>query len=227
MSSTPTSTFASSVDAITLVHADRAAITLLPASRKVYVTGSRNDIRVPLREITQIPTQTSSGEEPNPPLYVYDTSGPYADPDVQVDIHLGLEPLREGWIDARDDTEPLTMLSSRYGRERADGPALHLCALNVTERHAGPKRAVTSPNCIMHAKASSHPRWNLSHCVRTRTRTRSGKRYGTRRNWLGSTPALPLVRQCRKRLHRSSSVARSLVATRSFRPTSTIPSLSR
>src|SRR5476651_1381409 len=65
---------------------DQAAITPLPNSRKVYVEGSRPDIRVPMREISQADTPASFGFEANPPVYVYDTSGPYTDPDAVIDI---------------------------------------------------------------------------------------------------------------------------------------------
>src|SRR5690554_5992462 len=76
-------------------------------SRKVYIEGSRPDIRVPMREITLDDTPTAFGGEPNAPLYVYDTSGPYTDPNVRIDIRKGLPPLRENWILERDDTEQL------------------------------------------------------------------------------------------------------------------------
>ncbi len=71
----------------------------LPASRKIYVKGSREDIRVPLREIALDP---SAGE---PPVVVYDTSGPYTDPDVTIDVTKGLPPLRQKWIEERGDTQ--------------------------------------------------------------------------------------------------------------------------
>jgi phosphomethylpyrimidine synthase len=80
-------------------HVDAAAIAPLPNSRKIYVTGSRADIRVPMREIAQTPT----GDEPNPSLCVYDTSGPYTDPAAKIDIRAGLPPLRAGWIAERND----------------------------------------------------------------------------------------------------------------------------
>ncbi len=98
---------------------DEAAIRALPNSRKVYVQGSRPDIRVPMREIRQADTPTARGVEKNPPIYVYDTSGPYTDPDVQIDIRAGLPPLRARWIEERGDTEALPGLSSEYGRRRA------------------------------------------------------------------------------------------------------------
>src|SRR5947207_9056655 len=87
---------------------DDAAIKPLPNSRKVYVEGSRADLRVPMREITQSDTPASFGAETNPPLFVYDTSGPYTDPDVRIDIRGGLAPLRLEWIVERDDTVELT-----------------------------------------------------------------------------------------------------------------------
>ena len=92
----------------------------IAGSRKIHVTGSRPDIRVPMREITQQPTPLADGHfEENPPLAVYDTSGPYTDPEVVIDIRQGLAPLRAGWIDERADSEQLAGQSSEYGRRRA------------------------------------------------------------------------------------------------------------
>jgi len=96
----------------------------LPNSRKVYIEGSRTDIRVPMREITLSPTQTNAGNEENLPLLVYDTSGPYTDPDVELDLKKGLPDVRSTWIDERADTESLTGLSSRFGNERRDDESL-------------------------------------------------------------------------------------------------------
>ena len=62
----------------------------MPNSRKFYVQGSRPDIRVPMREITQTDTHLNNGAEKNPPIYVYDCSGPYTDPAVKIDIRSGL-----------------------------------------------------------------------------------------------------------------------------------------
>lgn len=76
-----------------------------PASKKVYVEGSRPDIRVPMREITLSPTKTETGIIENEPVRVYDTSGPYTDPDFQPDIQKGLLPLRKRWILERGDVE--------------------------------------------------------------------------------------------------------------------------
>jgi phosphomethylpyrimidine synthase len=105
-------------------HVDAAAVKPLPNSRKVYVQGSRPDLRVPMREISQSETPASMGAEVNPPIHVYDCSGPYTDPDVKIDIRSGLAALREGWIAERGDTVTLGRLSSEYGQQRLNDPAL-------------------------------------------------------------------------------------------------------
>ena len=71
-------------------HVDEAAIKPLPNSRKIYVVGSRPDIRVPMREIVQADTDTAFGGEKNPPIYVYDCSRPYSEPQARIDIRQGL-----------------------------------------------------------------------------------------------------------------------------------------
>ena len=85
-------------------HVDSAAVAPLPSSRKIHVEGSRPDIRVPMREIAQSDTPASFGSEKNPPLAVYDTSGPYTDPEARIDVRQGLPALRAQWIAERDDT---------------------------------------------------------------------------------------------------------------------------
>src|ERR1700739_3280790 len=91
---------------------DEAAIQPLPNSRKIYVEGSRPDIRVPMREISQSDTPASFGAEKNPPIYVYDTSGPYSEPGAKIDIRSGLSAPRLPWIIERADTEELSGPSS-------------------------------------------------------------------------------------------------------------------
>src|SRR5487761_2460809 len=98
-------------------HVDAAAIKPLPNSRKIYVEGSRPDIRVPMREISQADTPDGMGAEVNAPIFVYDCSGPYTDPAVKIDIRSGLTEMRAAWIAGRNDTEPLTQLTSEYGRQ--------------------------------------------------------------------------------------------------------------
>jgi phosphomethylpyrimidine synthase len=103
---------------------DEAAIKALPNSKKVYVEGSRPDVRVPMREISQSDTPASFGAEPNPPIYVYDCSGPYTDPEVKIDIRQGLAAIRQRWIDERGDTEVLQSPTSKFGLERLNDPKL-------------------------------------------------------------------------------------------------------
>jgi phosphomethylpyrimidine synthase len=99
-------------------HVDNAAIQPLPRSNKIYVEGSRPDIRVPMREIAQSETPASFGVEANPSIVVYDTSGAYTDPSARIDIRSGLPPLRADWIAERDDTVELDGPTSAYGRQR-------------------------------------------------------------------------------------------------------------
>ncbi len=90
-----------------------------PSSKKVYVKGSRDDIKVPFREITLTPTLKSDGtEEVNSPLYVYDTMGSYTDPEVEIDLTKGIKKVRENWINERDDIEELEEFSSEYFHKR-------------------------------------------------------------------------------------------------------------
>ncbi len=114
-----------------------------PKSQKRYVEGSRADIRVPVREIVQDDTMTSGSPESNPPIYVYDTSGPYTDPSAQIDLMAGLPALREKWIEERDDTELLEGPSSAYGTERQNDPAL---AELRFEHIRAPRRAKAGKN---------------------------------------------------------------------------------
>ncbi|MCC6715532.1 MAG: phosphomethylpyrimidine synthase ThiC [Gammaproteobacteria bacterium] len=120
-------------------HVDPQAVKALPGSRKVYVPGSRADIRVPMREIAQART----GEEANPPLSVYDTSGPYTDPAARIDIRRGLPPLRAAWIAEREDTGQLDAPSSAYGRQRAEDPRLTALRFAL---HRPPRRAKAGHN---------------------------------------------------------------------------------
>ena len=95
-----------------------------PNSRKIYVQGSRPDIRVGMREIDQADTPASIGFERNPPIPVYDTSGPFTDPDIEIDLLQGIPDVRSAWIDDRGDTEFLDGPSSEYGVQRQNDPSL-------------------------------------------------------------------------------------------------------
>ena len=96
----------------------------IPGSRKIFVEGSRPDLRVAMREIAQTQTPTLFGGETNPPITVYDPSGPYTDPDARIDLAVGLPALRAKWIEERGDTELLPQLSSAFGRGREHDPKL-------------------------------------------------------------------------------------------------------
>jgi len=112
-------------------------------SRKIHVEGSRPDIRVPFREISLSDTPSAFGAEKNPPVVVYDTSGPYTDPEVKIDIRNGLPALRAGWIAERNDTEELAGPTSTYGQQRLNDPALGQMRFNL---HRKPLRAKPGHN---------------------------------------------------------------------------------
>jgi phosphomethylpyrimidine synthase len=122
---------------------DEAAVKPLPNSRKVYVQGSRPDIQVPMREISQDDTPTSFGGEKNPPIYVYDCSGIYTDPNAKIDIRSGLPAIRSAWIEERNDTELLTGPTSAYGIERLNDPKLTELRFNLQRK---PRKAKAGKN---------------------------------------------------------------------------------
>ncbi len=107
---------------ITVTETSSVKIDSYPASEKIYVEGSRPDIQVPMRKITLSDTPVHFGEEKNGPLYVYDTSGVYTDPNVDINLQEGLASIRATWIAERDDTEELSGPSSDYGQERLEDP---------------------------------------------------------------------------------------------------------
>jgi phosphomethylpyrimidine synthase len=122
----------------------------LPGSRKIYVSGSLHPfIRVPMREITQTPTRLGPGsngrELSNPPVVVYDSSGPFSDAGRSVDLRLGLEPVRAEWIRARQDVRELSEVSSEYGRQRLKDARLDDIRFHRRRKAlvAGPGHAVT------------------------------------------------------------------------------------
>ncbi|MCI0507272.1 MAG: phosphomethylpyrimidine synthase ThiC [Gammaproteobacteria bacterium] len=138
-----------------------ASVQPFPNSKKIYVQGSRADIRVPMREITLTDTPLMMGQgnavEKNPPVMVYDTSGPYTDPTARIDIRAGLQPVRKAWIEERNDTEQLPGLSSEYGRQRLQETTLdrlrfqHItqprrakAVCNVTQMHYA-RRGIITP----------------------------------------------------------------------------------
>lgn len=140
---------------------DQHSVEPLPGSTKIYIEGSRPDIQVAMREIKLSSTRIEGvdGEtrlEPNVPVRVYDTSGPYTDPNADIDIRKGLSPIRESWIEDRGDTVLLDQESSKYTRERLHDEDLnklrfdHVCkprraktGSNVTQMHYARKGIIT------------------------------------------------------------------------------------
>ncbi|CAG4969646.1 phosphomethylpyrimidine synthase ThiC [Novilysobacter luteus] len=129
----------------------------IPGSHKIFVTGSRADLRVPMREIELARTPTIFGGEENAALAVYDTSGAYTDANARIDLARGLSPLRAGWIQERGDTEALPGLSSEFGRQREHDarldavrfgnrplPRRALAGTNVTQMHYA-RRGIVTP----------------------------------------------------------------------------------
>jgi phosphomethylpyrimidine synthase len=115
-----------------------------PNSRKVHLQGSRPDLRVSIREIAQYSTPTADGVEDNPPIPVYDTSGPYTDPHARIDLRRGLPALRASWIEERGDTEKLSGPSSRYGQIRAANPE----TAQLRFEHIRPPRRAKAGACV-------------------------------------------------------------------------------
>ncbi|MCB5196131.1 phosphomethylpyrimidine synthase ThiC [Deefgea salmonis] len=126
---------------------DEAAIKPLPNSRKIYVAGSRSDIQVPMREISQADTplqmSISGAVEKNPPIFVYDCSGPYTDPAAKIDVRKGLEPIRAAWIAERNDTEVLAGLTSEFGRMREADHSLDVLRFELKRQ---PRKAQAGKN---------------------------------------------------------------------------------
>ena len=132
--------------------------TPFPASRKVYIEGTQAGVRVPMREISLTATKSMNGGTPiaNQAITIYDTSGPYTDPDVKIDLQAGLAPYRRRWVIGRNDVVELSDISSQYGRARAADPKLDELrfrqirkplrtkpGMNVTQIHYARKGIVT------------------------------------------------------------------------------------
>ena len=114
-----------------------------PRSKKIFVKGSSDSIRVSMREVVCDDTGTSFGAEENPAIPVYDTSGPLTDPDANVDLSNGIERIRAKWIEERKDTVMLKELSSEFGRQRLTDPKTDHIRFQV--KHA-PRKALDGKN---------------------------------------------------------------------------------
>ena len=206
---------------------DGKAVQPFPNSRKIHVQGSRDDIRVPMREITCSNTISSSGIEVNHPITVYDTSGPYTDPAVTIDIRQGLAGGRGDWIRDRDDTEQLDVFSSAYGRKRqADGRSAELrfphskpprrakSGSNVTQMHYARRGIVTPEMEFIAIRENQRLDEYREHCLLKR---HAGQPLGARlpaRNHSGIRP----FRGCGRQGHYSRQYQSSGIGTDDHRP---------
>lgn len=165
-----------------------------PASKKIYISGTHEGVRVPFREISQTETVTMQGDvacyQPNPPLRVYDTSGIYTDAQATIDIRQGLPRLRTAWIEARGDTELLTDLSSDYGKMRAHDDQLravqfegkHLprkakAGRNVSQMHYA-KKGIITPEMEFVAIRENLLRAQVSSFLKQRLPQHAGECFG-------------------------------------------------
>src|SRR5690606_13102580 len=141
---------------------NETTITRTPfaGSRKIYVSGTTPSIRVPMREILLSKTtdRFRNELEDNPPVTVYDTSGPYTDPAVDIDVRKGIPRLRESWIADRNDTRQLPDVTSCYGQSRSADPTLEHLRF---ERTAKPRTAKAGSNVSQIDRKST--RLNSSH----------------------------------------------------------------
>jgi hydroxymethylpyrimidine synthase len=202
---------------------DQQSVQPFPRSRKVYVEGSRPDIRVPMREISLDDTPTDFGGESNAPVLVYDTSGPYTDPNVIIDVRKGLADVRSAWIDARGDTERLDGLSSDFGQQRLNDAEL----AKLRFAHVrNPRRAKAGANVSqMHYARQGIITAEMEYvAIRENMKLQEA---ALRACSTSSMPATASVPTSRKKSPRSSSARKSPVAARSSRPTSTTRKWSR
>ena len=137
-----------------------------PRSEKVYLPGILfPELRVAMRKVEQVPsTNFIDGEKvitPNPEVYVYDTSGPFSDPTVEVDLKKGLPRLREPWILKRGDVEQLPEITSEYGRMRRDDRSLDSLRFEHITLPTVPFKENAAHRCTMPSKASSRLKWSM------------------------------------------------------------------
>lgn len=137
----------SSVDAQQLLsqtaQVDQASIQPFPNSQKRYIQGSRSDIRVPMREVSLSDTSTDFGGEKNAPVRIYDTSGPYTDPAITIDLRKGIPDVRSTWIDERGDTEVIEGSDSAFTQARLGDASLDHLRFELTRQ---PRRAISGKN---------------------------------------------------------------------------------
>lgn len=160
----------------------------IAGSEKVYIQGSRADIQVPMRKITLSDSQSRQGPVKNAPLFVYDTSGPYTDPNFQVDVRQGLPALRDAWIESRNDTQMLDAHSSEFARKAQNDPRNSVLQFGLTRtpRRAQPgakvsqlhyaRQGIITPEMEYIAIRENLRQQNLAHD--RKFRTHAGQAYG-------------------------------------------------
>ncbi len=122
---------------------DKDTVEQFPNSKKIYVEGSDPSILVPMREIKQTSTKNQDSEEVNPAIWVYDTSGPYTDPKKTINLSNGLDPIRDGWIKKRGDSEELSKRTSLYAISQANESSLREVTFPTTPK---PRKAKKGKN---------------------------------------------------------------------------------
>jgi len=174
-----------------------------PASRKVYINGALPGVHVPMREISLTPTKSMNGGAPipNEPATIYDTSGPYTDPSVRIDVRTGLAPLRHQWVLNRQDVEQLPDVSSQYGRVRAADSKLtelrfrHIRkplrakpGQNVTQLHYARKGIVTPEMEFIAIRENQSSEFARELAARNRTGNEVAQHPG--QSWGASIPSI-------------------------------------
>ena len=184
--------------------------------------GSRPDIRVPMREITQSDTPAEMGAEKNPPIFVYDTSGPYTDPAVKIDIRSGLAAAARR-LDRRARRHQGTCRADFELRRRAARRSETRRTAFQSEAHAAPRQS--GHECV--ADALRAPRHHHAGNGIHRNSREPAPRRAFRIDHAPASGARVSAPPCRKRSRRNSCATKSRAAARSFRPTSTIRKPSR
>ncbi len=153
---------------------DVALCLPFPNSRKIYVRGSRDDINVPMREVTLADTSTTQGGEKNPSVHIYDTSGPYTDENASIDVRKGLPDIRGPWLDDRGDTEILAQKTVDPFLHKAANAALEPCEFqhqirraksgqNVSQMHYAKKGIITPEMEYVALRENLRREWAQGH----------------------------------------------------------------
>ncbi len=141
-----------------------------PNSKKIYVAGKIHpNIKVGMRQIYLSDTKDSlTGKmTSNEPVTVYDTSGPYTDPNKAIDIHKGIERIREKWILDRNNVEQLEAFSSSYSKQRLNDTSLDHMRFSLMRKPLRAKEGVNVTNYIMQKRELLRQKWNTSPFVKT------------------------------------------------------------